>query len=88
MERTYKSMCISKSNYENEQDFWKAVADMIKILSDNKNIVVFEYDDCGNYRIEYDSQEYLGYGNAQPVWLSCEEKENILFERQEAREEE
>lgn len=51
--KDYGYFTVSKDNYESEEDFWKAVTDALRVLTDNDNQVLFEYDDCGNYFIQY-----------------------------------
>lgn len=51
--KDYGYFTISKDNYESEEDFWKAVTDALRVLTDNDNQVLFEYDDCGNYIVQY-----------------------------------
>lgn len=51
--KDYGYFTISKDNYESEEDFWKAVTDALRVLTDNDNQVLFEYGDCGNYIVQY-----------------------------------
>lgn len=51
--KEYGYFTISKDNYESEEDFWKAVTDALRVLTDNDNQVLFEYDDCGDYIVQY-----------------------------------
>lgn len=86
MEKTYNSMCIKLDTYDTEEAFWKAVAQQLKILTDNKYDVRFCYDDCGNYIIEYDYESFLGYGNDRLVWLTDDEAEDIFWKRKYGKE--
>ena len=86
MEKTYSDMCIKKKAYETEDDFWKAVANQMKILTDNGYDVRFCYDDCGNYILEYDYEPHYGFGNDRLVWLTDEEFEDLLWKRREKEE--
>lgn len=51
------SIAICKFNYKNEEDFWKAVADALRVMTDNKNEVWFRYEDVGVYILTYVNSE-------------------------------
>ena len=54
------SIAICKFNYDKEEDFWKAVADAIRVMTDNKNEVWFRHEDVGVYILTYTNSEYGG----------------------------
>ena len=56
--KDYGYFVISKDNYGTLEGFWKAVSDALRVLTDNDNQVLFEYDDCGNYIIQYVKPKY------------------------------
>lgn len=47
------SIAICRFNYDKEEDFWKAVSDAIRVMTDNKNEVWFRYEDVGVYILTY-----------------------------------
>jgi len=51
--KDYGYFTISKDSYRTEEEFWKAVSDALRVLTDNDNQVLLEYDDCGNYLVQY-----------------------------------
>ena len=51
------SIAICKFNYKKEEDFWKAVSDALRVMTDNKNEVWFRHEDVGVYVLTYANPE-------------------------------
>lgn len=69
------SIAMRVSDYETKEDFWKAVIDFVRLLTEAKYEVAFRYEDCGVYVLEFDNDRSEGYGNSIVRWLDAEEYE-------------
>ena len=49
----YGRISLSKRNYLNEEDFWKDVADIQRVLTNNHRTTILQYDDVGVYNLYY-----------------------------------
>lgn len=49
----YGRISLSKSNYLKEEDFWKDVADIQRVLTNNHRTTILQYDDVGVYNLYY-----------------------------------
>lgn len=62
------SIAFNKTSYDNDYDFWKAIADQLRLLVENNYEIAFRYDDCGIYILEFDHDRRLGFGNPTLRW--------------------
>ena len=70
------TITISEENYQTKEELFKAIANILNILTDNGYVCVFKYEDCGIYVIEFDC-ESSDVREVTPVWLNNEELETI-----------
>ena len=58
----YGRISLSKSNYLKEEDFWKDVADIQRVLTNNHRTTILQHDDAGVYNLYYalDKEKDMG----------------------------
>jgi hypothetical protein len=71
-----KYIVFEKSKYDSENDFWQAIGQQIKLLTDNRYIALIIHEDYDIYRIEYYYAD-KELGEYYPIPLLPEEEEII-----------
>ena len=77
--------------YENNlNSMWNDISTTLQILLKNNNICTINQEDFGIVVIKYDHDETVGdtpYGVPNPLWVTWEEEEKIMLEREKTEEE-
>ena len=74
------TITISEENYQTKEEFFKAIGNILEILTDNGYVCVFKLEDCGIYVIEYEYED-SDLRELTPVWLNNDELDTIIDER-------
>ena len=75
------SIVIKRKNYDNDSEFWAAVSMFLRLLTENDYIATFQYEDCGDYVIDFNYAD-RSIGAEYPYWLTPEEYEQIDFNKE------
>ena len=77
-------MTFSPDDYQNKKEsMWADISKVLEILMRNRNICIIKEEDFGTIVIEY---EHHDIGKScwrcdQPIWLTCEEQDQIFDQR-------
>lgn len=80
------TIVFDKSSYKNEEEMWAAVAQQLKILTQNDYEVYFRADEpnMGIYQLEFAHDPHSSeddWGCARFMLVTSEEEDEILFRR-------
>mgnify|MGYP003291753383 CR=1 FL=1 len=85
MENLNQTIVIDGDNYSTEQEKWNDIVNILKALLKNKQVAVIRDEDCGIISIEHEHDEtFKAYGGAVNCWLTSEEFEEVMFQRDAA----
>lgn len=73
-------MVFDSRKYSTQKEFWEAVSDVLRILTDNGYDVEVYYEDCGIYCISYDKAD-PNLSDFRCCWLTNEEAEEAYVMR-------
>ena len=77
------SIAVCKDKCKNDAEFWCAVAQLIRILTEQDYQVLFRYEDCGVYVIDIAHDQHKEYwGSDRFMKVTAEEEEDILWKRE------
>ena len=84
MDKGANRISFDLENYDGDEDeLFKDVAKTLQILTKNREICTFEYEDCGIYILMHNYSD-VSFGDSRPYWLNSEELEEfLLFKEQE-----
>lgn len=74
----YKHMVLEINDYSKEEDFWNDVSNLIRILTKQNYDVLFRYEDCGVYIIEYAVNRSMEYGDERFELITQNEYEMLI----------
>ena len=76
------SIAFSMDSYKTKDEFWKAVADQLRLLTDQDYYVLFRMDDCGVYVIEYEHDPHIEeWGCNRFMYVTSEEEDEVISNR-------
>lgn len=79
---------VDSKKYKSEEELWKAIASVCKVLLENGNQLLLTYEGIGIYRISYDHDPLNGeWGVNRFMYVTADESEIILDRREENSEE-
>lgn len=79
---------IDREKYKSEEELWKAIASVCKVLLENGNQLLLAYEGLGIYRINYEHDPLHGeWGLNRFMYVTADESEIILDRREENSEE-
>lgn len=79
---------IDREKYKSEEELWKAIASVCKVLLENGNQLLLAYEGLGIYRINYEHDPLHGeWGLNRFMYITADESEIILDRREEISEE-
>lgn len=79
---------IDREKYKSEEELWKAIASVCKVLLENGNQLLLAYEGLGIYRINYEHDPLHGeWGLNRFMYVTADESEIILDRREEISEE-
>lgn len=79
---------IDREKYKSEEELWKAIASVCKVLLENGNQLLLAYEGLGIYRINYEHDPLHGeWGLNRFMCVTADESEIILDRREEIFEE-
>ena len=65
-----------------KEEFWRAVADQLRLLTDQDYYVLFRMDDCGVYVIEYEHDPHIEeWGYNRFMYVTPEEENEVISNR-------
>lgn len=74
----YRHMALNISDYNNDTEFWKDVSDIMRILTKQNYDVLFRYEDCGIYIIEYAISPSMEYSDERFELITQDEYEKLI----------
>lgn len=76
------SIAFSMDSYKTKEEFWKAVADQLRLLTEQDYYALFRMDDCGVYVIEYEYNPHIEeWGCNRFMYVTSEEEDEVIFNR-------
>ena len=76
------SIAFSMDSYKTKEEFQKAVADQLRLLTDQDYYVLFRMDDCEVYVIEYEHNPHINdWGCNRFTYVTSEEQDEVIFNR-------
>jgi hypothetical protein len=79
---------VDSKKYKSEEELWKAIASVCKVLLENENQLLLTYEGIGIYCISYDHDPLHGeWGVNRFMYVTADESEIILDRREENSEE-
>lgn len=76
------SIVFSMDSYKTKEEFWKAVTDQLRLLTEQDYYALFRMDDCGIYVIEYEHNPYIEeWGYNRFMYVTSEEEDEVIFNR-------
>lgn len=80
-------IAVERDKYKSDEDMWKAISDVCKVLLENENQILLTYEDCGIYRIDYThDSSYEDWGSERFMCVTANESEDILEKREYSKE--
>ena len=79
---------VDREKYKSEEELWKAIASVCKVLLENENQLLLTYEDPGIYCVDYaHDPQYEEWGSNRFMYVTADESEIILNRREEIPEE-
>lgn len=79
---------VDSEKYKSEEELWKAIASVCKVLLENENQLLLTHEGLGIYRIDYaHDPSYEEWGSQRFMCVTADESEIILDRRDEISEE-
>lgn len=79
---------VDREKYKSEEELWKAITSICKVLLENENQLLLTHECLGIYRIDYaHDPSYEEWGSQRFMCVTADESENILNGREEISEE-
>lgn len=79
---------VDREKYKSEEELWKAIASVCKVLLENENQLLLTYEGLGIYRIDYAHDPlHEEWGSDRFMYVTADESEIILDRREENSEE-
>lgn len=76
------SIAFSTDSYKTKEEFWKAVADQLRLLTEQDYYVLFRMDDCGVYVIEYEHDPHIKeWGYNRFMYVTSAEEDEVISNR-------
>lgn len=75
-----RQIIMNIDSYTTETEFWNDVKDLMKMLSHNNYEILFKYEDCGNYCIEFSTRD-RSLGEEIAVWVDAEDYEMMINQK-------
>lgn len=79
----YKHMVLNINDYADDSEFWKDVSDIMRVLTKQNYDVLFRYEDCGIYIVQYAVNPSMEYGDERFELISQSEYEKLINHRNE-----
>ena len=80
-------IAMVRDKYKNDEEFTRVMGDVVLFLTKNDYQVLVTYEDVGVYRIEYaDDPCHTDYSTPRFMCVSCEEQEDLWFQREKEEE--
>lgn len=81
-------VAVDREKYKSEEELWKAIASVCKVLLENENQLLLTYEGLGIYRIDYaHDPQYEEWCSDRFMYVTADESEIILNRREEIPEE-
>lgn len=77
----YKHMVLNINDYADDSEFWKDVSDIMRVLTKQNYDVLFRYEDCGIYIVQYAVNPSMEYGDERFELISQSEYEKLIERR-------
>lgn len=79
---------VDREKYKSEEELWKAITSICKVLLENENQLLLTHEGLGIYRIDYSHDpSYEDWGSQRFMCVTADESENILDGREGISEE-
>lgn len=79
---------VDREKYKSEEELWKAITSICKVLLENENQLLLTHEGLGIYRIDYaHDPSYEDWGSQRFMCVTADESENILDGREGISEE-
>lgn len=79
---------VDREKYKSEEELWKAIASVCKVLLENGNQLLLTYEGLGIYCIDYaHDPQYEEWGSNRFMYVTADESGIILDRREENSEE-
>ncbi len=79
---------VDREKYKSEEELWKAITSICKVLLENENQLLLTHEGLGIYRIDYaHDPSYEEWGSQRFMCVTADESEIILDRREEISEE-
>lgn len=73
------TIVMIRSNYKSDEEFWSEIVKQLKILVDNNYEILFGYEDCGVYTIDFTHDpQHEDLGEERFICVTPEEEEAIM----------
>ena len=80
-------IAVERDKYKSDEDTWKAISDVCKVLIENENQILLTYEDCGIYRIDYEHDPCCeDWGSDRFMYVTADESADILEKREYSEE--
>ncbi len=77
------SIAVCKDKCKNDAEFWFAIAQLIRFLTEQDYQVLFRYEDCGVYVIDIAHDQHKeDWGSDRFMKVTANEEEDILWKRE------
>lgn len=77
------SIAFDRSKYKSDEEFKLAIATLLLQLTKNEYEVLFRYEDCGIYIVDYCYDSYIpGLGADRYMLVTSEEESELLAKRE------
>lgn len=81
-------VAVDREKYKSEEELWKAISSVCKVLLENENQLLLTYEGLGIYRIDHaHDPQYEEWGSDRFMYVTADESEIILNRREEIPEE-
>lgn len=77
-----QSLEFCSDAYETKEEFWKAVSDQLRLLTDQDYYALFRRDDLEVYVIEYEHDPHAEeWSDNRFMYVTSEEEDEVIFNR-------
>lgn len=77
-----RSLEFCSDAYKTKEEFWKAVSDQLRLLTDQDYYALFRKDDPEIYVIEYEHDPHVEeWGDNRFMYVTPEEEDEVIFNR-------